>query len=349
MFNFEHREYLMLLLVIPVLILVYAVYLVRRRKYIRKIGDPRIIEGLMPDYSAFRSHLKFILMLLSLTLVILAIAGPRFGSKLTQVKHEGIDIIIALDVSNSMLAEDIKPNRLERAKQELSRLLDKLENDRVGLIVFAGNAYTQVPVTNDYLSAKMFVSNISTQMVSRQGTAIGEAIELAIRSFNPQSKAGKAIVIISDGENHEGDVKAASEKAIEKGIRIYTIGMGLSQGVRIPESSNNMYVKDYKRDRNGNFVITRLNEEMLKEIAENGNGRYYRASSPEIGLNSIMAELNRLNREGSETTEYTEYEHQFPALIWMALFLLILEFLLLDRKNKWLKNLRMFDRFITVK
>jgi Ca-activated chloride channel family protein len=243
-----------------------------------------------------------------------------------------------------MLAEDIKPNRLERAKQELSRLLDQLENDRVGLIVFAGNAYTQVPVTNDYLSAKMFLTTITTEMVSRQGTAIGEAIELAIRSFNPQSKAGKAIVIISDGENHEGDVQAACQKATERGIRIYTIGMGLSQGVRIPESGNNMYVRDYKRDKAGNFVITRLNEQMLIDIAEAGNGRYYRASSPDIGLNSIMNELNRLNKEGSETSEYTEYEQQFPALIWMALALLILEFIIIEKKNRWLNTIKLFDR-----
>jgi len=343
MFNFEHREYLMLLLVVPVLIALYTVFLFRRKKYIRTIGDPEIINSLIPDYSRFRNILKFSLLLLSVTLIILAIAGPRFGSKLTQVKHEGIDIIIALDVSNSMLAEDIKPNRLERAKQELSRLLDRLENDRVGLIVFAGNAYTQIPVTNDYLSAKMFLANISTEMVSRQGTAIGDAVELALRSFNPQSKAGKAILIISDGENHEGDVEDACKKAYEKGVRIYTIGMGLPQGVRIPAPGNNMYVRDYRRDRDGNFVITRLNEQMLKDIAEAGNGRYYRANSPDMGLNSMMAELNKMNKEGSRYTEYSEYEQQFPGVIWIALILLVLEFLLLERKNKWLRNIRVFN------
>jgi Ca-activated chloride channel family protein len=343
MFNFEHREYLLLLLVIPVLMILYVLYLLRRRNNIRRIGDPEIIATLMPDYSQFRNNLKFFLLLLTVALIIVAIAGPRFGSRLTQVKHEGIDIIIALDVSNSMLAEDIKPNRLERAKQELSRLLDRLENDRVGLIVFAGNAYTQIPITNDYLSAKMFLSNINTEMVSRQGTAIGDAIELGLRSFNPQSKAGKAILIISDGENHEGDVEKACKNASEKGVRIYTIGMGLTQGVRIPAAGNNLYVKDYRRDREGNFVITRLNEQMLKDIADAGNGRYYRASSPDMGLNSMMVELNKLDKESSEATEYSEYEEQFPGVIWIALFFLILEFLLLERKNKWLRNIKVFD------
>lgn len=333
----------MLLLVVPVLIILYIVFLLRRRKYIRRIGDPSIIAELMPDYSQFRSNLKFFLLILTVSLIIIAIAGPRFGSKLTQVKHEGIEIIIALDVSNSMLAEDLKPNRLERAKQELSRLLDRLENDRVGLIVFAGDAYTQVPVTHDFLSAKIFLSNISTEMISRQGTAISDAIDLAVRSFNPQSKAAKVILIISDGENHEGNVDEACKKAVEKGIRIYTIGMGLSQGVRIPEASNNQYVKDYKRDKDGNFVITRLNESMLREIARIGNGKYYRAGSQDMGLNSIMVELNKLNKEGSEYTEYSEYEEQFPGVMWLALVLLVTDFLLLDRRNKWLSKFKILD------
>jgi Ca-activated chloride channel family protein len=342
MFNFEHKEYLLLLIVLPLLLGLYILYLVVRKKAIRKMGNPGIISMLMPDYSQFRNNLKFTLLLLAIALIIIAIAGPRFGSKLTQVKQEGIDIVIALDVSNSMLAEDIKPNRLERARQELSRLLDRLENDRIGLIVFAGESYTQIPITNDYLSAKMFLASVSTEMISRQGTAIGEAIELAVRSFNANSKAGKAIVIISDGENHEGGVTEACKKAVEKGIRIYTIGMGLPQGVRIPAPGNS-YDRDYRRDKAGNFVITRLNEEMLREIAEKGNGAYYRASSPEMGLNSMLAELNKMNKEGLEYTEYSEFEQQFPGIIWIAFALLILEFVLLARKNKWLKEIKIFD------
>ncbi|HSO77675.1 MAG TPA: VWA domain-containing protein [Bacteroidales bacterium] len=343
MFNFEHKEYLLLLLILPILLGLYLLYNFRRKRDIRKLGNPEVINLLMPDYSQFRNNLKIFLLLLAVGLIIVALAGPRFGSRLTQVKQDGIDIIIALDVSNSMLAEDIKPNRLERAKQELSRLLDRLENDRIGLIVFAGDAYTQIPITNDYLSAKIFLSGISTEMISRQGTAIGDAIDMAIRSFNPESKAGKAIVIISDGENHEGGVTEACDKASDKGIRIFTVGMGHSQGSRIPAEGNNANTKDYRRDRDGNFVVTKLNEQMLQEIARNGDGKYYRASSPDLGLNSLLSELNKLDKTGMAYTEYSEYEEQFQGVIWIALGLLVLEFIIMGRKNKWLRNIKLFD------
>lgn len=343
MLNFEHKEYLLLSLILPVLLGLYLFYHYRRNKDIRRIGNPELINSLMPDYSKFRNSIKFILLLHIVFLIIIAIAGPRMGSKLSEVKHEGIDIIFALDVSNSMMAEDIKPNRLERAKQELSRLMDKLENDRIGLIIFAGDAYTQIPITNDYLSAKMFLASITPEMVSRQGTAIGSAIELAIRSFNPQSPAGKAIVIISDGENHEGGVLEACKKATEKGMVIFTVGMGLDQGVRIPASTS-PYNRDFRRDREGNFVVTKLNEEMLMDIAAAGKGRYYRASMPEMGLNNMLAVLNRMNKAETETKVYTEFEEQFPVLIWVALGLLVLDFILLERKNKWLKEIRLFEK-----
>lgn len=343
MLRFEHKEYLLLLCVVPLLIGLYFFYQYRRTRNIKKVGNPGLITTLMPDYSKFRNTLKFILLMLMTVLIILAIAGPRFGSKLTEVKHEGIDIIIALDVSNSMLAEDIKPNRLERAKQELARLLDRLDNDRIGLIVFAGDAYTQIPITNDYLSAKMFLSGINTEMVSRQGTAIASAIELAIRSFNPQSQAGKAIVIISDGENHEGGVSDACKKAASKGIKIFTVGMGLNQGARIPVSSN-PYNRDFRRDKDGNFVMTKLNEQMLMEIAEAGDGDYYRAGLPELGLSDMIAQFDKLNRSEAEYKVYTEYKDQFPGIIWLAFALLWLDFLILERKNKWLKDIRLFDK-----
>ena len=304
---------------------------------------PSLIATLMPNYSKFRNNLKFILLLFSVLLIIMALAGPRFGSKLSEVKHEGIDIIIALDVSNSMLAEDIKPNRLERAKQELSRLLDRLDNDRIGLIVFAGDAYTQIPITNDYLSAKMFLSGVNPEMVSRQGTAIGSAIELAMRSFSPQSQAGKAIVIISDGENHEGGVSEACKKAADKGIKIFTVGMGMSQGVRIPVSMNGND-RDFRRDKDGNFVVTRLNEQMLMDIASAGGGRYYRASSPDMGLNNMIAMFNKLKRTETISKVYTEFEEQFPGVIWLALCLLVLEFVLLERKSRWFRNVSLFDK-----
>jgi Ca-activated chloride channel family protein len=342
MFKFEHKEFLWLLCLLPLLLGLYLLYQYRRKNNIKKVGDPVMISTLMPDYSQFRNNLRFLLLLLSAFIIILAVAGPQFGSKLSEVKHKGIDIIIALDVSNSMLAEDVKPNRLERAKQELSRLLDRLENDRIGLIVFAGDAYTQIPITNDYLSAKMFLSGINTEMVSRQGTAIGSAIELAIRSFNSQSQAGKAIVIISDGENHEGDVSGACKKAADKGIKIFTVGMGMSQGVRIPANSNS-YDRDFRRDKEGNFVVTRLNEQMLMEIAAAGNGKYYRGSMPDMGLSNMLAQFDKLNKAESEYKVYTAYKEQFPGVIWLALGSLLLELIILEKKNRWLKNIHLFN------
>jgi Ca-activated chloride channel family protein len=297
----------------------------------------------MPDFSKFRKNLKFILMLLAALFLILAIAGPQFGSKLTEVKREGVEIIVALDISNSMLAEDVKPSRLERAKQELSLLLDRLNNDRIGLIIFAGEAYTQIPITNDYLSAKMFLSGINTQMISKQGTDIGAAIQLALRSFDSRSQAGKAIVIISDGENHEGGVSEAVKKANEAGIKIFTVGMGTNQGGRIPtgHTPNN---RDYHRDREGNFVISRLNETMLMEIASTGGGEYYRANMPNMGMNTMLGRLNSMTKAVTEYKVFTDFEEQFPVMIWFALVLLFLDYLLLERKNKWLKNILLFNK-----
>ncbi len=343
MFRFEHKEYLVLLIILPVLAGLYLLFHYKRKQKIREFGNPDLVSLLMPDFSQFRRNLKFILLLLASAFVIIAVAGPQFGSKLTEVKREGIELIVALDVSNSMMAEDVRPNRLERAKQELTKLLDRLENDRIGLIIFAGDAYTQIPVTNDYLSAKMFLSGISTQMVSKQGTAIAEAIELAVRSFNIESDAGKAILIISDGENHEGGVTEAVKIAKDKGIRIFTVGMGLNQGARIPVSGNPGN-RDYHRDEDGNFVVTRLNESMLKEIASGGNGDYYRASAPNMGMNAMISKLKGMDQANTEYKVYTEYEEQFPVLVWLALGILVLDLLILERKSKRLKNVQLFER-----
>ncbi len=343
MFGFEHSEYLYLLFILPVLLLLYIAFQIHRKKAIRKLGDPQLIAELIPEYSLFRNNLKLFLQLFSIALIILALAGPRYGTKLAQVKHEGIDIIIALDISNSMLAEDIRPNRLERAKQELSRLIDKFKNDRIGLIVFAGEAYTQMPITNDYLSARMFLSGITTEMASRQGTAIADAIDLGLRSFNYNSAAGKAIVIISDGENHDGNVMEACKKANSKGVRIFTIGMGSEQGVRIP-LVHNVNTKDFQRDREGNFIITRLNQEMLKDIANAGKGKYYHVNTTNFGMQAMLAEMNKLNKADSNEPVYSEYKEQFSGLIWMSLVLLVLELIILERKNKWLQKIKIFDK-----
>jgi Ca-activated chloride channel family protein len=342
MFRFAHTEYLILLLVIPLLAGLFVFQFFKRKRDLKTIGDPQMIATLMPEFSQFRRNIKAILILLATLLVIIAVSEPQSGSRLTEVKHQGIEIIVALDVSNSMMAEDIKPNRLERAKQELTKLMDKLQNDRFGLIIFAGDAYSQIPITNDYLSAKMFLSGINTGMVSRQGTAIGSAIDLAIRSFTPGTKASKAIIIISDGENHEGDVQAACKQATELGIKIYTIGMGLPEGARIPLDESS-YNRDFRRDKDGNFVVTRLDEQMLVEIADAGSGKYYRANSPEMGLNNMLSELRKLDKIEMKYKVYSEYEEQFPVFIWFALGLLGLDYFVLPRKNRWLKRIKLYS------
>ncbi|MBN1415372.1 MAG: VWA domain-containing protein [Bacteroidales bacterium] len=343
MFRFAHQEYLWLLAVLPVLMAVYAGFVWNKQRSIKKFGDPGILSALMPFASVSRSHYKFILLLLSFGFLIVAIAGPQFGSKIKEIKRKGIEIMIALDVSNSMMARDIEPNRLERAKQAISKLIDKLENDRLGLIVFAGDAYIQIPMTGDYTSAKMFLSGINTAMVSRQGTAIGSAIELGMKSFSPREETNKAIVIISDGENHEGSAVDMARNAAEKGIKVYTIGIGLPEGVPIPDSDKS-YIREYRRDRNGNIVTTRLNEQMLNEIAHAGNGKYFRATSGNIGLNDLHTVLNRLDKTEMESKTYSEYEEQFPAIIWIVLTLLIFELLLLERKNKWFTKISIFKQ-----
>ena len=342
-FRFAHQEFLWLLAILPVMIAVYLWYVWSKQKALKKFGDPALLKELIPDASMARIHIKFILLLLSVGLLITALSGPQFGSKIKEVKRKGIEIMIALDVSNSMKARDIEPNRLERAKQAISKLIDKLENDRLGLIVFAGDAYMQIPITGDYTSAKMFLSGVSTSMVSRQGTAIGSAIELAMKSFSAQEEVSKAIIIISDGENHEGNAVDLARSAAEKGIGVYTIGIGLPEGVPIPDSESS-YIREYRRDRNGNIVTTRLNEQMLIEIAQAGNGKYFRATSGNIGLNDLYALLNKLEKTEMESRVYAEYEEQFPAIIWIVLGLLILDLILLERKNKWFKNISLFKQ-----
>ncbi len=337
MFQFEHKEYLVLLAVIPLLALLYILIIWMKRRNLKTFGEPALVEHLMPDASRFRYNLKFILMLTALSMVIIALAGPRFGTRLAEVRQKNLQIIIALDISNSMLAEDIKPSRLERTKQELSRLMDLMEDDQVGLVVFAGEAYTQIPITPDIGSAKIFLSGINPSMVSRQGTNIGSAIELATKSFSGQENTQKAIIVISDGENHEGNVLEACQQAVAKGIRLYTIGVGQVQGVRIPASTN-AYNRDFQRDSEGNFVISKLNEQMLKDIASIGNGKYYRASSPGMGLKDIVTELENMQTSETPAQIYEEFEEQFPFFIFAALLIMVLDFMVLERKNSWFRK-----------
>ena len=340
MFRFAHINYLYALAIIPVLVILFGITRRNRRKALERFGQKETINLLMPNVSKSRPVFKFIIWLFVISSVIIAIARPQFGSKLKTVKREGVELIIGLDVSNSMMAEDIQPNRLERAKRAISRLVDNLNDDKIGLIVFAGDAYTQLPITTDYPSAKLFLNAVNTEIVPRQGTAIGAAIDLATSSFSPQFEGNKAIIIITDGENHEDDAIIAAKAAAEKGIIVHTIGMGLPQGGPIPIYQNGQ--KDYRKDKEGNVVVTKLNEEMLQQIAAAGTGIYVRANNAQVGLNTLFNEIDKMEEAEMESLVYSDYEDQFQWFIGFAILMLLLDFLVLERKNKYLKNVKLF-------
>lgn len=295
----------------------------------------------MPSRSAWRSHFKFFLTLLTLASIFIAVANPQMGSQLEKVKRKGIDIVIALDVSNSMLAQDIKPSRLDRAKQSINRLIDDLENDRIGLVVFAGKAYTQLPITTDYAAAKLMLSTVSTDLVPVQGTSIGKAIEMSESQFNLE-KSGKAIIIITDGENHDEEALDKVTKAAEQGIRIYTIGLGLAEGAPIPIYSNGV-MTGFKKDRAGSTIITRLDETMLQQIAEAGKGIYVRASNSQVGLNKIFDEIKRLEQNTYDVKSYSDYEDKFQYFIGIALILIFINYIINERKSRLADKFNIFN------
>lgn len=341
MFRFAHPDLLWLLIIIPLLILFYTVSVRRKKKAIAQFGSPELLETLMPLRSPKREIYKFLLILAVLFFIILGVAGPQFGSKLQQVKREGVELMIVLDVSNSMMAQDIKPNRLQAAKQAISRMVEKLNNDKIGLIVFAGDAYVQLPITTDYSSAKLFLQSIDTDIVPVQGTAIGSAIDLAMKSFTPESETSKAIIIITDGENHEDDALVAARAAREKGIYVHTIGMGLAQGAPIPERRA---PGEYMKDGAGNVIISKLDEETLKAIAKAGEGSFVRASAANVGLNTLLDEINRMDKSLIEERVYSDYAEKYQYFLIAGLILLLLEFMILERKNKKLMKLNLFGR-----
>ena len=340
LFRFAHPDFLYLLLLLPVFVLFFIINEIRKKKALRRLGDINLVNGLVPDMSRIRPVIKFILQLIAFLSGVILIARPQFGSKIEDVKKQGVEVIIALDVSNSMLAEDIQPDRLTRAKQAISRLVDDLENDKIGLIVFAGDAYIQIPITTDYISAKMFLSSISPNMVPKQGTAIGAAINLGVRSFSPGEGKSKAMIIITDGENHEDDPVKAAEDASKAGIVIHTVGIGSSNGVPIPVVVNGK--KDYLKDRDGNIVVTKLDEDILKKIALSTNGNYVRASNSNIGLDEIYDQIKKMKKQDLESTMYTEYNDQFQIFAAIAFLFLIADFMIMERKNRRLANIRLF-------
>lgn len=340
LFRFANPVFLYLLLLLPVLILLYIINEVRKRKALKRLGDVNLVSRLVPEMSTVRPAIKFILQLIAVSAGIIILSRPQFGSKIEDIKKQGVEVIIALDVSNSMLAEDIQPDRLTRAKQAISRLVDNLDNDKIGLIVFAGDAYIQIPVTTDYISAKMFLSSINPNMVPKQGTAIGAAIDLGIRSFSSGDGKSKAMIIITDGENHEDDPLKAAEEASKAGIVIHTLGIGSTEGVPIPMIINGK--RDYLKDADGNTVVTKLDEEILKKIALSTNGNYVRASNSNIGLDEIFNGIKKMKKQDLESTMYTEYNDQFQIFAAITLFLLLADFIIMERKNRRLANIRLF-------
>ena len=339
MFRFAHPELLYLLIIIPLLIVFYVVMLTRKKKAIAEFGNPELLAPLMPLLSFKRGTWKFVMILLALLFVITGAAGPQFGSKLQQVQKKGIELMIALDVSNSMMAQDIKPSRLEKAKLAISRMIEKLSNDKVGLIVFAGDAYVQLPITTDYSSARLFLSGINTDIVPVQGTAIGAAIDLAAKSFTPETEASKAIIVITDGENHQDDAVAAARAAHKKGIYVHTIGMGLEQGAPIPQKGNpGQFMKDGK----GNVIISKLDEQTLREIAKAGEGLYVRATNTEVGLNTLLDEVNQMEKALLDERVYSDYAEKYQYFFLAGLFFVFIEFMILGRKNRHFMKINIF-------
>ena len=328
MINFAQAQFLALLLLIPFFFVIQALVLKLRRNRIRKFGDENLVRQLMPSYSRSKVWVRLTFFALGFLFFVIGLSRPQIGAKIKEHETKGAEIMIALDVSNSMLAEDYSPNRLERAKLAITRLVDKLRDDRIGLIVFAGNSFVQLPITTDYVSAKMFLNSISTDSVPIQGTAIGEAINTAIRSFSAQSEKSRAVIVITDGENHEDDPVAAAKQAAEMGIRVFTIGVGSPEGKPIPMDG------ELLKDKEGNIVVTRLDEAVLQEVASVGNGAYVRAGNSEFGLNPIIDDIRKMEDEKYNSIVFEEFDEQFMYFMAIALFFFDLEMLIGDRRSK---------------
>ena len=339
MFRFANIEMLWWLIAIPVFVIAYIVMTKRKERQLKAFGDPELMAQLMPDASKNRPIWKFSLLLVALVLLIVAAARPQFGQKENTVKRQGIEVMVALDISNSMLAEDVAPNRLDRAKQMLSKMIDNMVDDKVGLVVFAGEAFTQLPITCDYVSAKMFLNTITPNLIQTQGTAIGTALQTAITSFgSPESEAGRAIILITDGENHEDDAIAAAKKAHELGIKVFVIGIGKPEGAPIPKPGTN----DYFKDRQGQVVVSKLNEEMCQQIAQAGSGVYVRCDNTNTAMRALQQELDHIATSELESTVYADYNEQYQSFALIALFLLMIEFFIMSRKNHRLTRMDLF-------
>jgi Ca-activated chloride channel family protein len=333
-----HIFWLLSLVVVLVALFVYGVYVQRRR--LRQFGNPELLRTLMPNVSYIRPQLKFYLLVVALVLIVFALARPQIGSRLEKSDTTGIEVMMVLDVSNSMLATDVAPSRIENAKMMLSKLIDQMPDNKVGLIVFSGDAVVQLPMTADNVSAKMFLSTITTKSVANPGTAVGTALDLAIKSFGEENKdIGRSIILLTDGENHEDDAVAAAKLAREKGIMVNVVGFGSPQGSPIPVQGTMSFWKD----KDGNVVVSKLNEQMCQQIAQAGDGVYVRADNSNIALRTISKQLTQLQQGEIQSAVYADYADRFYIFAWIALFILIIEFFILNRQNKQLNKYKWFE------
>jgi Ca-activated chloride channel family protein len=338
MFRFAQPEYLLLLLIIPVLIIAYALWIIRKRQLLSRIGDIGLLSQLMPDASLRRGWFKIMLLCFAILCIIIALARPQTGAKIKKEQtSRGTEVMLVLDVSNSMLAQDFKPTRLERAKLAISHLVDRLKNDRIGLIVFAGDAFVQLPITNDYISAKIFLKSINTGIVPVQGTNIAKAINLALRSFSESSEKSRSIIIITDGEEHEDEAIRAAREAANQNVRIHTVGIGSTKGAPIMLPDGNLL-----KDQNGDMVVTRLNDAILKALAEETGGIYFVATNADFGLTRIIDNISELDKKELTKITYDEYREWFMYFLLLSLIFIIGEMLILERKNKWLNSIDIF-------
>ena len=343
MIQLDEKVYLYLLGVIPVLLVLFLLHQLWKRRVQRRFADPKLLKDLAPDRSMFKPQIKLILLLMALTFLTMGLVNPKMGTKLETVKREGVDVVFAVDVSKSMLAEDIAPNRLEKAKRLVSEIINELASDRVGIIAYAGQAYPQLPITTDYGAAKMFLQSMNTDMLSSQGTAINEAIELAATYYDDEEQTNRVLFVISDGEDHsEGAVLDAVELATEQGIQVYTIGVGGTKGAPIPIKRNGV-VESLKKDIEGEVVITRLNEEILIEIAEEGNGAYIDGENTAAAVEAIQEILSQMDKKEFEAKQFAEFQDQFQWFLGGALILLLLDVFVLERKTAWLRKLDLFN------
>lgn len=343
MIQFDEKTYFYLLGIIPIIIVLFGVVQLWKKRTQKKFAEAPLFRRLAPNRSNFKSSLKLLFFLLGLTFLTLGLVNPKMGTKLETVKREGVDIVFAVDVSKSMLAEDIAPNRLEKAKRLVSEIINQLASDRIGIIAYAGQAFPQLPITTDYGAAKMFLQSMNTDMLTSQGTAINEAIELAMTYYDDEEQTNRVLFIISDGEDHsEGSTLEAVEDAADEGIRIFTVGVGKAKGAPIPIKRNGV-VESLKKDAQGEVVITKLNEGILEDIASEGNGEYINGENTEEAVEQIKEQLLQMDKKEFEAKQFAEFKDQFQWFLGLGLFFLFLDVFILDKKTKWLKKLNLFN------